>query len=111
MASAINRRGAAGWTPRILQPYFDLGKPFGTASVANMWLVFAESVCGRAVLRLNWMISDAGLATLVVGRLSQLAGYLYCEGLRFPERRGVDVETVGATGDLVGLRARADPGG
>jgi hypothetical protein len=55
--------------------------------------------------------SRSTVATLVVGRLSRLAGYLYREGLYFPERRGVDVETVGGAGDLVGLRARADLGG
>src|ERR1700757_4245651 len=70
----------------------------------------SESVCGRAALRLNPTISDAGSATLVVSRVSRLAGHLYREGLCFPERRGVDVETVGGAGDLVGLRARADLG-
>jgi hypothetical protein len=68
----------------------------------------SESVCGLAALRSNRTISDAGSATLVVGRLSRSAGYLYRDGLCFPERRGVDVETVGGAGDLVGLRARAD---
>src|SRR6516225_9523477 len=49
-----------------------------------------------------------GFSDAHVGRLSRLAGYLYREGLCFPERRGVDVETVGGAGDLVGLRAHVD---